>query len=102
MYERICKEYVGIEATDKTMGTFRWWDDRRTQAAAKALTAQAKAKRAVKRARKTQLLRRQALRAGAYTYITSDERAMKAEVGSGNGDTNILDIGTDTESESGE
>ena len=82
MYERTCEEYVGLEPDEETKRILKQWDRDRAAAAAKATTAEAKETRSAKKARKTQLLLRKALRAGAYTYITSDERAAKIERGS--------------------
>lgn len=81
LYEMICKEHVGIKASDETMRILEQWERKNKRAAAKAATAEGKAKRAVKKARKTHFLQRHALRAGAYTYVTSDERAAKVEDG---------------------
>ena len=69
-----------LPADDKTKQILERWDSNRSKAAAQAATAEGKAKRAAKKARKSQHLQRKALRAGAYTYITVEERAGKLEV----------------------
>ena len=80
LYQKICEEFVMLPADDKTKQILERWDSNRSKAAAQAATAEGKAKRAAKKARKSQLLQRKALRAGAYTYITVEERAGKLEV----------------------
>lgn len=101
LYEKICNEFVGVSAQEDTIKILDRWDGNRARAATQAATADGKAKRAGKKARKTKLLQRQALRVEAYTYVTSDERAAKAERGeqdaeSGSGSDDETDSGTES------
>lgn len=99
LYRRICSDFVGVETDKGSVDAFEKWDGIRSTAAARAATIGAKAKRATKRARKSQLLGRRALKSGAYTYITSDERTAKNE--HGDDSRSDSDADSDVESDAG-
>lgn len=75
LYQRICEEFVGVAAAKEALAILAESDSKRKKVSAQGGTVEGKKKRAEKRARKSRLLQRQALRAANYTYIMSDERA---------------------------
>lgn len=79
LYEKICNDFACIEISEETRSQLRKWDEERKNESTRKKTANAKRKRIEGKARKTRLLRRATLRAGAYTYVTSDERAAVEE-----------------------
>lgn len=104
LHTKICEEFVGVNAEKKSVEALARWDRIKKHAGTFAQTAEGKARRAVKKARKTRLLLRQAMRAGSYTYVTSDERAAKAEADETGSDEEIeseaeSDHGAETETD---
>lgn len=79
VHNRICGEIIKHDVSSTTARTLGLWDDARKRAHNKAATAEGKQKKGEKKARKTRLLQRAALRSGAYTYVTSEEQAVKLE-----------------------
>lgn len=99
LYAEICENFVGVPVNDQSMRTLTRWDDKKKLEAAKAATDEGKTTRATKKARKTQLLQRRALKAAAYTYITSDVPAEKLEAEEAGSESENVETESDTDRE---
>ena len=87
LHEKICTDFAEVDGIEASRQTLRGWDRIVEKAVEKADTTEGKRRRASRKARKTELLRRTPARSSAYTYFTAAEQTAKLEEETSGSDT---------------